>query len=203
MNISYIYARILKKLRFSAIKSSCIDPTSKIESGSTVVNSTFKRHSFCGYDCNIINCDVGSFCSIASRVSIGGAAHPIHFVSTSPAFLSHKDSIKEKFSRHEYLPITRTIIGNDVWIGEGAFIKAGVEIGDGAIVGMGSVVTKNVKPYSIVAGNPAKLIKMRFDEKMVAALLKMAWWDRPDNELRRLAEYFDCPEKLLRREGYL
>jgi chloramphenicol O-acetyltransferase type B len=67
-------------------------------------------------------------------------------------------------------------------------------------VGMGSVVTRDVKPYAIVAGNPARYIRMRFDEKTVAALLAMAWWDLPDAELRRIAVHFNDPELMLRRE---
>lgn len=203
MSIAYLYSRIIKKCRGAAVKASTIHSTSKVESGSTVLSSTLAKHSFCGYDCAILYCDIGSFCSIASRVSIGGVAHPIEFVSTSPVFLSHKDSVKAKFSNHDFLPMVRTSIGNDVWIGEGAYIKAGVTIGHGAVVGMGSVVTRDVEPYAIVAGNPAKLIRMRFDKRVIEALLKMAWWDMPETELSRVAKYFDRPEDLLISEGLL
>jgi len=203
MSLFYFLSRAMKKMRMSAIRGSRIHPTSKVESGCTVVASSIARHSFCGYDCSILNCDIGSFCSLASRVTIGGVAHPIDFVSTSPAFLSHKDSIKQKFAHHSYLPTIRTMIGNDVWIGEGAYIKAGVSVGHGAIVGMGSVVTKDVAPYAIVAGNPARLIRMRFDQETVDALLAMAWWDMGDDELRRVSQYFNNPRELLSREGRL
>ena len=162
MNPSYLWARALKKSRPSAIRDSRIDRTSKIESGSTVVNCVIQRHSFCGYDCSLIHCDIGAFCSIATRVSIGGIAHPMHYVSTSPAFLSHRDSIRTKFAHHEYLPAVRTSIGNDVWIGCNVTILKGVNIGKGAVIAAGSVVIKNVEPYSIVAGVPAKFIKYRF-----------------------------------------
>lgn len=203
MNPGYLWARSVKKFRPSAIRDSRIDRTSRIESGSTVVNSTLQRHSFCGYDCTLLNCDIGAFCSIATRVSIGGVAHPMHYVSTSPAFLSHRDSIRTKFARHEFLPTIRTTIGNDVWIGEGSFVKAGVTIGDGAVVGMGSVVTKDVPPYAVVAGNPARFLRSRFNEETIKALLELAWWDKPDDELRRLAARFDSPEAMLAEEGLL
>lgn len=201
--ISYLYARVLRKARGSALASSSIHETSKIESGSTIVNSTMSRHSFCGYDCSILNCNIGAFCSIASRVSIGGVRHPIEFVSTSPVFLSHKDSVKEKFAGHDYLPAVRTIVGNDVWIGEGVLIKAGVTIGDGSVVGMGAVVTKDVAPYSIVGGNPARLIRLRFEQEIVDALLRMKWWELPDSELQRLGPAFNDPRAMLRNEGLL
>lgn len=74
------------------------------------------------------------------------------------------------------LPTPRTVIGNDVWIGQGAFIKAGVHIGTGAVIGMGAVVTHDVEPYKIWVGNPARLIRKRFDDEMVQQLLASKWW---------------------------
>lgn len=98
---------------------------------------------------------------------IGGAMHPIHFVSTSPVFLSHSDSVKVRFAHHDYLPIIKTEIGHDVWIGQGAFVKSGVTIGTGAVVDMGSVVEKDVPPYAIVGGDPANVIRYRFDADVI------------------------------------
>jgi len=194
---------MLKKSRGCAIADSAIHSTSKVESGSTVVRSRFDRHSFCGYDCTVVDCDVGAFCSIAGSVTIGGARHPMEYVSTSPVFLAHRDSVKTKFSKHPYRWRVRTTIGNDVWIGEKALIKAGVTIGHGAVVGMGSIVTKNVEPYAIVAGNPARVVRMRFSKEVMEGLLKLQWWNLPDDELRRLAPLFPEPELLLRQEGLL
>lgn len=201
--LGYLYARLLRKLRGSAVRGSRIHATSKVESGSTVVDSSFDRHSFCGYDCSILNADIGAFCSIAGSVTIGGAHHPVEYVSTSPVFLSHRDSVRAKFSQHDYLPRTRTHVGNDVWIGERVLVRAGVRIGDGAVVGMGSVVTRDVPDYAIVAGNPARLLRMRFDEDVVAGLLRLRWWECSDAELRRLAPLFTDPRALLRQEGLL
>lgn len=202
-NVNFIYSRILKKIRGVATFKSEISNTSKIESGSSIISSKIDRYSFCGYDCLIVNCDIGAFCSIASRVSIGGATHPIKFVSTSPVFLSHRDSVRAKFARHDYLPEIRTNIGCDVWIGEGVYVKAGISIGHGSIVGMGSVVTKDVPPYSIIAGNPAKLIRMRFDQDIIESLLKMQWWRLPESELIRLGPLFNDPVAMLKAEGLL
>lgn len=199
----YYFNKILKKIRFSAISKSEISSTAKIESGCLVVNSSFGRYSFCGYDCNLINVDIGGFCSIASKVSIGGAAHPLHFVSTSSVFLSHKDSIKKKFAKHIFLPEIRTKIGNDVWVGEGAYIKAGVRVGSGAVIGMGSVVTKDVPPYAIVAGNPAVLIRYRFSPEVVEALSGLQWWNMSDSEISAIGHLFDDPQKLLKDRGLM
>lgn len=199
--IYYYLSKLLKKVRLPSIKNSHVDKTSKIEAGTSFINSTMARHSFCGYDCTILNTDIGAFCSIASNVKIGGAAHPMHFVSTSPVFLSHKDSVKTKFARHDYLPMVRTRVGHDVWIGEGAFIKAGVCIGTGAVVGMGAVVTKDVPPYAIVAGNPARVIRKRFSDEMIQSLLATAWWDKGDAELTLLGSYINDPDEFIKKAG--
>ena len=201
--LTYILSRLIKKTKLSAIKNSTIEKTSKIESGTSFINSSMARHSFCGYDCTILNADIGAFCSIASNVKIGGVPHPVQFASTSPVFLSHKDSIKAKFARHDYLPMVKTRIGHDVWIGEGAFIKAGVCIGTGAVVGMGAVVTKDVPPYAIVAGNPARVIRSRFSDEMVQSLLATAWWEKDDAELARLGACIHDPEEFVKRATIL
>lgn len=201
--IRYIIARVIKKLRGSAILDSEIHPTSKVESGSTIVRTTFDRHSFCGYDCTLIDCAVGAFCSIANKVSIGGARHPMEYISTSPVFLYHRDSVKTKLARHRYEWRAKAIIGSDVWIGESALIKGGVTIGHGAVVGMGSVVTKDVPPYGVVVGNPARVVRMRFEPDVIEALLRMQWWKYTDAELRRLGPMVVDPRAMLRNEGFL
>jgi len=194
----YAMARLQKKLCLSAIKRSTIHRTSVAEAGCQIVDSEMGRHSFCGYSCIILNSEIGAFCSIADQVYIGGSHHPMHFVSTSPVFLSHRDSVKAKFSRHEYEQMLRTVIGNDVWIGYGAKIRAGVTIGHGAVVGMGSVVTRDVPPYTIVAGNPAREIRKRFAPKVCMGLLKTEWWALSDEKLKEAAQLFQDPEEFLR-----
>jgi acetyltransferase-like isoleucine patch superfamily enzyme len=196
--VLYFLNRLIKKIRFSAIKNSIIHSSAKVESGTDFVNSSISRHSFCGYDCTVVNAEIGSFCSIASNVKIGGVAHPMHFVSTSPAFLSHKDSIKKKYARHDYLPNLKTTIGHDVWIGEGALIKAGVNIGTGSVVGMGAVVTKDVSPYCIVVGNPARVIRKRFPDEMINRLLATFWWEKEDADLVKLGQSICDPEEFLK-----
>lgn len=197
----YLLAKLLKKLRGVASKGSVIHKTSKCESGTLLVFASMGKYSFCGYDCSLINVDIGSFCSIANGVSIGGTAHPMHFVSTSPVFLSHKDSVKAKFARHDYLPAIKTIVGDDVWIGERALIKAGVKIGVGAVIGMGAVVTKDVEAYSIVAGNPARHIRYRFDETLREGLLKSEWWKASETDLAKWGPFFYDPQVFLKNRS--
>ena len=196
MNLSYIYGKFFKKvLRGKCVINSQIHKTAKINSGSTIVDSTIGRYSYTCYDDEIVNCEIGQFCSISDEVVIGGAEHPMDWVSTSPVFQNVKHSgPKKKFARFEFEGIKRTFIGNDVWIGKRAIIKAGVLIGDGAIIGSGSVVTKDVPPYAVVGGVPAKILKYRFDEKTIAELMRVQWWNLSDDEIEKYAQYIKEPE---------
>ncbi|XPS39419.1 CatB-related O-acetyltransferase [Aliarcobacter butzleri] len=188
MNITYIWSKFLKKLRLSALKDCKIDKTSKVESGCNLVNITMDRHSFCGYNCEMTNVEIGSFCSIANGVIIGGGMHPIDWVSMSPVFYEGRDSVKAKFSEHKRENVLKTIIGHDVWIGQNCLIKQGVTIGNGSVIGMGSIVTKDVEPYTIVAGNPAKVIRKRFNNKIIESLEKSEWWNFNNNQVRILCK---------------
>lgn len=193
MKITYVWSKFIKKIKGKAIRNSYINRSSKIEAGSSVINSTLGKYSFCGYDCKIFNCSIGSFCSIADNVKIGLAEHPIDWVSSSPVFYSGKDSVKRKFSNFSRKKSKTTYIGNDVWIGENVIIKAGVNIGTGAVIAMGAVVTRDVEPYEIVGGVPAKHIRYRFDRETFSMLLSSKWWDLNDNDLFKLSKYIREP----------
>jgi acetyltransferase-like isoleucine patch superfamily enzyme len=126
---------------------------------------------------------IGSFCSISDEVKIFlGGEHRIDWVTTYP-FNKLWESAR-KFTGH---PATKgdVIIGSDVWIGAGALILSGVTIGDGAVVGARAVVSKDVPAYGVVAGNPAQLIKKRFNEDVTQHLLKIAWWDWEDAKIEK------------------
>ncbi|GLQ07466.1 type B chloramphenicol O-acetyltransferase [Sneathiella chinensis] len=130
---------------------------------------------------------IGSFCSIGTGTAFimaGNQGHRPEWISTFPF---HYMSEVEHFSgaRDGYQPAGDTVIGHDVWIGAEAVIMPGVQVGHGAIIGSRAVVTRNVDPYSIVGGNPAKEIRKRFDEDSIAMLLEMAWWDWTDEQLGR------------------
>lgn len=198
--LKYYWSKLIKKLPGSSIKDSTFEYPSKAEARCTILNSHFGRYSYCGYNCTIINSNIGRFTSIADKVIIGNAHHPIEWVSTSPAFYKGKDSIPKNLAKLDYNSTGRTtIIGNDVWIGEGAYIKDGVRIGDGAVVGMGSIVTKDIPSYAIVAGNPARIIRMRFSDDVIREFEKIMWWNMEIEDLELLADSFDNPEALLER----
>lgn len=121
---------------------------------------------------------IGKFCMIASGVSfiMNGANHLTDAITSYPFAIFGKDWA-DAMEGKTYPTKGNTVIGNDVWIGHNATIMPGITIGDGAIIATNSTVTKNVEPYSIVGGNPAKQIRMRFSDEKVAQLLALKWWD--------------------------
>lgn len=129
---------------------------------------------------------IGKFCAIASGVKfiMGSANHRINSVTTYP--FNVFGGAWQEVTRPHLSELPRkgdTIIGNDVWIGRESIIMPGVKIGDGAIIAAYSVVTKDVEPYSLVGGNPAKFIKYRFDRELIGLLLKFKWWNLESNQL--------------------
>jgi len=139
---------------------------------------------------------IGKFCSISANVKIFlGADHRMDWVSTYP--FPALDQIWPEASGVPGHPASKgdVIIGNDVWIAEGAVIISGVKIGDGAVIGGQSVVSKDVAPYAIVSGNPAKLIKKRFDDETIEKLLDIQWWNWPVEKIRKNVHLL-CSHKL-------
>ncbi|MDO5896296.1 type B chloramphenicol O-acetyltransferase [Agrobacterium sp. Azo12] len=131
---------------------------------------------------------IGNFCSIGSGASFimaGNQGHrndwistfPFYWMSEVPAFVG---------AQNGYKPAGDTVIGNDVWIGSEAVIMPGVKVGDGAVIGTRALVTRDVEPYAIVGGNPARNIRLRFDERLIAMLLEMQWWNWPDEQLHQV-----------------
>ena len=175
----------------------------------SVVNYTeFGMHTYVGTDCDIRDAKIGRYCSIADQVVVVQGAHPLHYVSTAPVFSSNRRqtllSIAENFDFKEYQTVKgpdgkdrSVVIDSDVWIGSGAAIMGGVHIGVGAVIAARAVVTRNVAPYEIVAGVPARPVKKRFSDDVVQELLKTEWWEKPFGEIRTLAAFFNSPQVFL------
>jgi acetyltransferase-like isoleucine patch superfamily enzyme len=150
-----------------------------------------------GFMCGV---NIGRYCSFGENVQIGRQNHPKTWLSTSPFtymnninIMSLPEDLKKHCSCKPMVfsePPTKlniTNIENDIWIGHGAIINAGVKISSGAIIASGSVVTKDVNPYAIVGGNPAKLIRFRFEDHIVEKLIESAWWDYSPDIISRIS----------------
>jgi len=175
------------------------DGRATLDAATTIFGSRVGRWTYFGKNTLVIYSDVGAFCSIAANVVIGGGRHPTDRVTTSPLFYSaaHDNQwgvVAEPMPRREELP--RTHVGNDVWIGYSAVVLPGMRVGDGAVVGAGAVVTQDVEPYSIVAGVPARSLRMRFEPGDVEWLLALRWWDWPDARLKALRARFSSVASL-------
>lgn len=155
--------------------------------------------SFVAYDSSLLNVEVGNFCSIGPHVQIGLAKHPSKiFVSTYPAFFSNNNDCCPLSFREDKIfddSVPKTSIGNDVWIGANVIIPGGIRIGTGAIVAAGSVVVKDVPPYAVAGGNPAKIIRLRFSDEQIDILLASEWWNWPIEKIIRNVNEFSDIEK--------
>jgi acetyltransferase-like isoleucine patch superfamily enzyme len=166
----------------------------KVGISTSISNSEINNYVYLGDNCHILNCQIGKhtyfnnnssaknskigkFCSIASNVSIGVGKHPTNMVSTHPAFYANNKEFKTFADKMYYDEMDFITIGNDVWIGSDVKIIGNVCIYDGAIIASGSIVTKDVPPYAIYGGIPAKLIKYRFDNDTINKISKIKWWD--------------------------
>ena len=197
INVGYFWAKFLKYCNRPALRNCNIDRRAHAGSGAAFIDVSMGKYSYTGSNNAIMYTDIGSYCSIASYCAIGGAGHELDAVSTSPVFYQGHNALGKNFSTNELRPAKRVIIGNDVWIGEGCFILEGITIGDGAVIGAHSVVTHDVKPYEIVAGSPARVLRKRFSDEIIDSLLKIAWWNWDDEKISKYAAYFTDPEKLI------
>ena len=170
-----------------------------IERRGMVFNSTIGDYSYTGYNTVVKYADIGKFCSISWNVSIGGANHDYHTISTHPFSFISKYGFTNSGGGGYHSFDNPLRIGNDVWFGCNAVIMRGVTIGDGAVIGASSVVTKDVPPYSVVVGNPGKVIKYRFDEDIVCKLLNMKWWNWTPAFLSANLSYFQDETLTMRR----
>ena len=164
----------------SYVDSEClISEHTSIHGNASLSNVSLGKFSYVTSS-KLIHVNVGMFCSIGPGSTIGGLApHPYHYISTSPVLYSNGLELKNTFCNKEIIDNYPKLvdIGNDVWIGANVLIMPGVNIGHGAVIGAGSVVVKDVEPYSIIAGVPAKSIKKRFENDIIDKLLDKQWWN--------------------------
>jgi len=157
---------------------------------STINRSEIGSYSNLGVSSYVSDSVIGRYSLIGSRVSIGGFGHPLNYLSIG-AFqwgqnLEHwgfPGELSNKFDNRLRPPQKSTVIGSDCWIGDNSVLLAGIKIGDGAVIGAGSVVTKDVPPFAIVVGNPAVFIRFRFDKHLIESLESKKWWEKELLEL--------------------
>lgn len=181
-----------------------IDPTARVRQATlgryteigartAFVESSMGDYSYVVNDSDVIYTTIGKFCSIAAHTRINPGNHPMqrasqsHFTYRASAYFEDAQDDADFFAWRRSTPVA---IGHDVWIGHGAIILPGRSIGTGAVVAGGAIVTKDVAPYTIVAGNPAKPIRRRFPEHIAERLLALAWWDWEHARLREALEDF-------------
>lgn len=193
--LRYIISRLFSALKNGLIFNSDIKKNVvlgkhvKVYSKYQLMNVQIGDYSYISYNCNIHNTTIGRFCSIGQNFISGLGIHPTQSLSTSPVFYSTLKQSGFTFSRTNLIVESKpVVIGNDVFIGANVSILSGVIIGDGAIVASGAVVTKDVPPYAMVGGVPAKIIKYRFDNQTVHSLLEIQWWDFPTERMNSIVE---------------
>lgn len=196
--LNYIYLK-LKFLKIKGVKFNSFDCSKDIKvkeyvqiPRKVIVRNNVKIGKCTYLSSNSIiesNVEIGAYCSLAPHIHVAPGEHYTNFISTHPVLFNpswrKKLNIEEKESYIKNIKKTevKTIIGNDVWIGLNCIIMRGVKIGDGAVIAAGSVVTKDVPPYAIVGGTPAKIIKYRFNKAEIKLLLKQKWWNKPLNSI--------------------
>ncbi|MDE2362016.1 MAG: chloramphenicol acetyltransferase [Hyphomicrobiales bacterium] len=169
------------------VKDSRLGRFTEVGARTKVVETEMGDYSYVVNDADIIYSKIGKFCSIAAHTRINPGNHPMeratqaHFTYRSSAYFEGESDDLDFFDWRRSTPV---IIGNDVWIGHGAIVLPGRTIGDGAVIAAGTIVTKDVAPYSIVAGNPARKLRERFSSDIAERLTLLRWWDWDHERLR-------------------
>lgn len=177
----------------ATVRQSTFGRYTEIGARTSFVESSLGDYSYIVNDSNVIYTTIGKFCSIAAHTRINPGNHPMHratqahFTYRASAYFDDAEDEAEFFEWRRSHAVT---IGHDVWIGHGAIVLAGRTIGDGAVVAGGAVVTKDVPDYTIVAGNPARIIRRRFPEAVAERLRAMRWWDWDHAKLRAALDDF-------------
>lgn len=175
---------------FSKVQNSELAEYVRIDRNNYIWHTNMGKHSYTGKNTSVIATDVGKFVSISWNVSIGGANHDYLKPSTHSFVYNDYDNLRPKNGKGYDRFAKPCIIKNDVWIAANSVVVRGVTIGNGAVVGAGAVVTKDVPDYAIVGGTPARVIKYRFDSDTIELLNKICWWNWSDDQIRENYDYF-------------
>lgn len=203
---SWVYWQVMNLMRETCVEGTGVSPRARIgrraivrrgtEVYSDVILGDFSYIS--GPRTYVESARIGKFCSIARQTIIGVGNHDHSLVTTHPFLISPEFGgiVSTRITEQQR---AAPIIGHDVWIGINSIVMRGVTIGDGAVVAANSVVTKNVDPYSIVAGTPAKHLKYRFNENIILALLRIKWWDWDKDKIQSNLEEFKNIEVFVKK----
>lgn len=171
--------------------SSVIDRRARLHHMVKIQGSEIGAYTYVGNFTNVKSATIGKYCSIAQGCKVGLEIHTTDTISSSPIFTLNPNGTGYNWADKDYyVSLERTYVGNDVWMGTDVIIKGGVHIGDGAVLAGGAVVTKDVPAYAIVGGAPARIIKYRFSEDVIEYLLKIKWWDWPEEKLKKHLAFF-------------
>ncbi|MBQ3403254.1 MAG: CatB-related O-acetyltransferase [Synergistaceae bacterium] len=179
------------------IKATLTNPNITAGEFSYYSGRDFEAHVTHHYGFNGDRLIIGKFCQIGAGVNfvMNGANHQMNCATTFPFWIFRGWNEHEDAPGHDDMPLKGdTVVGNDVWIGQNVTVLPGVHIGDGAIIGLNSTVTRDVPPYNIAAGNPARVIRPRFDEEIVGLMLRLQWWNKSVEEIEELIPLLTCPD---------
>ena len=179
-----------------------IDSKATIYRAVKIKGSKVGAYTYISANTDVENAEIGKFCSISDHCRVGMGGHNTNQISTSPIFTEAHNGTKFQWTIKDVnaSPMKKAIIGNDVLIGSHVLILGGVTIGNGAVVAAGAVVTKDVPPYAIVGGVPAKVVKYRFSQEIIDKLQEMKWWDWTEEKLKAKIEIFQRDNFVLNEE---
>lgn len=169
----------------ASIRDSTLGAWTAVGARTSIAESTLGDYSYAVSDCSIIYSRIGKFCSIAAASRLNPGNHPLeraalhHFTYRSASYDLGDDDTDFFQWRRDH----QVVLGNDVWIGHGAVVLPGITIGSGAVLGAGAVASKDIPPFAIAVGVPAKVLRYRFESPIIERLLRVAWWDWPHERL--------------------